>query len=62
MEIFLNKWEGAAAEGKEVNAQYDLSCLAEDIIGRIGLGQKLHQQQVSVWWVLCISLCYVVAT
>ena len=46
MNRFLDKWEHAASEGREVNAQYDLSCLAEDIIGRIGLGQHLNQQEV----------------
>ena len=44
--MFLSKWAKAAAHRTKVNAQYDISCLAEDIIGRIGLGQHLHQQQV----------------
>jgi hypothetical protein len=31
MEIFLDKWSQAATDGTQVNAQYDLSCLAEDV-------------------------------
>ena len=36
IEVLISKWSRAGALA--VNAQYDLSCLTEDIIGRIALG------------------------
>ena len=47
IEVLLSKWGGDGHAPKLVNAQYDLSVLTEDIIGRIALGQRLERQLVS---------------
>ena len=36
----------ANSKNKEVNAHYALSCLTEDIIGKIALGVKLNRQLI----------------
>jgi cytochrome P450/NADPH-cytochrome P450 reductase len=44
IEVLISKWSRAGALA--VNTQYDLSCLSEDIIGRIALGVHFGRQQV----------------
>jgi cytochrome P450 len=46
IEVLLTKWRDIGGRAA-VNAQYDLSCLTEDIIGRIALGVNLGRQAVA---------------
>jgi cytochrome P450 len=46
IEVLLAKWRDNGGK-TSVNAQYDLSCLTEDIIGRIALGVNLGRQLIA---------------